>query len=205
MEIDKSAAATLYSRRCARQCRHRGEPGRIARGQRVSLLGWCLREAVPEAHKVALADLAEGERLFATASTIGYAKRPIARGSWVHEGLMTAPEAPPLADCPLATARARAARPAGGVHLRGLSQCRRLGGDEEHSRHQHHGAVRRRDGGLRGAAHQGGDSAALSATWTTWSPSRITTAAAWPSMRRARRFRFARCATWPAIQTSVAR
>ena len=35
---------------------------------------------------------------------IGYAKRAIARGSWVHEGLLNAPGAPPLADCPLATA-----------------------------------------------------------------------------------------------------
>ena len=28
----------------------------------------------------------------------------IARGSWVHEGLLNSPAAPPLADCPLATA-----------------------------------------------------------------------------------------------------
>jgi len=63
-----------------------------------------LREAIPEAHKVALADLAEGDAIVRYGVTIGYANRAITRGSWVHEGLMTAPEAPPLADCPLATA-----------------------------------------------------------------------------------------------------
>jgi len=63
-----------------------------------------LREAIPEVHKVALADLAKGDAIVRYGVPIGYANRAIARGGWVHEGLMTAPEAPPLADCPLATA-----------------------------------------------------------------------------------------------------
>ncbi|MGB7266160.1 MAG: galactarate dehydratase [Terracidiphilus sp.] len=66
--------------------------------------GLVLAEAVPEAHKVALADLAEGEAIVRYGVTIGYARRPIVQGSWVHEGLLTSPDAPPLADCPLATA-----------------------------------------------------------------------------------------------------
>ena len=66
--------------------------------------GLVLSEDVPEAHKVALADLAEGEAVIRYGVVIGYAKRAIARGSWVHEGLLNAPGAPPLADCPLATA-----------------------------------------------------------------------------------------------------
>ncbi len=69
--------------------------------------GLVLAEAIPEAHKVALADLAEGDAIVRYGVTIGYARRPIARGSWVHEGLMTSPGAPPLADCPLATATPR--------------------------------------------------------------------------------------------------
>ena len=48
-----------------------------------------LAEAVPEAHKVALADLAKGDAIVRYGVTIGHANRPIARGSWVHEGLMT--------------------------------------------------------------------------------------------------------------------
>ena len=65
--------------------------------------GLVLAEPVPEAHKVALADLAEGDPVLRYGVVIGYAKQPIGRGSWVHEGLMTSPAAPPLADCPLAT------------------------------------------------------------------------------------------------------
>jgi galactarate dehydratase len=53
---------------------------------------------------VALADLAKGDAIVRYGVTIGYTTRAIARGSWAHEGLMTAPEAPPLADCSLATA-----------------------------------------------------------------------------------------------------
>ena len=63
-----------------------------------------LREAVPEAHKVALIDLAEGDAILRYGVAIGYANRAIARGSWVHEGLMKPPEAPSLDRCPLATA-----------------------------------------------------------------------------------------------------
>src|ERR1700722_12351578 len=66
--------------------------------------GLKLREAVPEAHKVALTDLAKGEAIVRYGVTIGFANRNVARGSWVHEGLITEPEAPLLADCPLATA-----------------------------------------------------------------------------------------------------
>ncbi len=66
--------------------------------------GLVLTEPIPEAHKVALADLAEGAAVLRYGVVIGYAKQAIARGSRVHEGLMTAPTAPLLADCPLATA-----------------------------------------------------------------------------------------------------
>jgi galactarate dehydratase len=62
-----------------------------------------LREAVPEAHKVALVDLNEGDAILRYGVTIGHANRAIARGSWVHEGLIKEPEAPALVDCPLAT------------------------------------------------------------------------------------------------------
>src|SRR5665213_99649 len=65
--------------------------------------GLVLTEPVPEAHKVALVDLADGAPVLRYGVVIGYAKQPIVRGSWVHEGLMTSPAAPLLADCPLAT------------------------------------------------------------------------------------------------------
>jgi galactarate dehydratase len=78
-----------------------------------------LREAIPEAHKVALADLAEGDAIVRYGVPIGYANRTIARGSWVHEGLMTAPEAPPLADCALATATPQPLAPLEGYTFEG--------------------------------------------------------------------------------------
>jgi galactarate dehydratase len=66
--------------------------------------GLVLTEAIPEAHKVALTDIAKGDAIVRYGTTIGYANRTIAAGSWVHEGLVTPPEAPLLAECPLATA-----------------------------------------------------------------------------------------------------
>jgi galactarate dehydratase len=66
--------------------------------------GLALVEAVPEAHKVALTDIAEGAPILRYGVAIGYARRAIARGSWVHEDLLLVPAAPSLAECPLATA-----------------------------------------------------------------------------------------------------
>ncbi len=78
-----------------------------------------LREAVPEAHKVALTDLAKGEAIVRYGVTIGYANRNIAQGSLVHEGLITEPEAPLLADCPLATATPKPLPPLDGYTFEG--------------------------------------------------------------------------------------
>ncbi len=93
-------------------------PGGLPAGARLAS-GLELREAVPEAHKVALADLAKGDAIVRYGATIGYANRAIARGSWVHEGLMTAPAAPPLADCPLGTAPPETLAPLEGYAFEG--------------------------------------------------------------------------------------
>jgi galactarate dehydratase len=66
--------------------------------------GLTLLEAVPEAHKLALSDIAQGDPIVRYGELIGYAEAPIAQGSWVHEGVMGLPAAPPLGDLPLATA-----------------------------------------------------------------------------------------------------
>lgn len=65
--------------------------------------GITLAEPVPEAHKFALADLPQGAPIVRYGVTIGYATRPIAQGSWVHEGLITLPDAPDLDSLPFAT------------------------------------------------------------------------------------------------------
>ncbi len=77
--------------------------GGLAAGSRFPC-GLVLVEVIPEAHKVALADLAAGDAILRYGVVIGYANRAIPRGSWVHEDLMTLPEPPSLEDCPLATA-----------------------------------------------------------------------------------------------------
>lgn len=58
--------------------------------------GLVLTEPIPEAHKVALTTIGEGERVIRYGVTIGYALREIAAGSWVHEGVLRLPEAPAL-------------------------------------------------------------------------------------------------------------
>jgi len=81
--------------------------------------GLVLRQDVPEAHKVALADLAEGAAIVRYGVPIGHATQPIARGAWVHEGLIAPPQAPMLADCPLATAPPAPPAPLAGYTFQG--------------------------------------------------------------------------------------
>jgi galactarate dehydratase len=66
--------------------------------------GLVLGEAVPEAHKVALADIGEGAPIVRYGAVIGYAERSITAGSWLHEGLMRLPVPPALDELPLSTA-----------------------------------------------------------------------------------------------------
>ena len=65
--------------------------------------GLVLRERVPQAHKIALVDLAEGEAIVRYGVVIGHAERAIPRGSWVGESLVRMPPARGLDDLPVAT------------------------------------------------------------------------------------------------------
>lgn len=65
--------------------------------------GLVLREFIPQANKVALVSLLEGEPIVRYGQVIGYAAREIPEGSWVREDLVTLPEAPPLDRLALAT------------------------------------------------------------------------------------------------------
>ncbi|WP_028353329.1 galactarate dehydratase [Bordetella petrii] len=65
--------------------------------------GLVLREHVPQGHKVALRDLAEGDAVVRYNVTVGYAARVLPRGSWVNEQVTTMPAARPLDDLPMAT------------------------------------------------------------------------------------------------------
>nr|WP_312989382.1 galactarate dehydratase [Comamonas koreensis] len=68
--------------------------------------GLRLVEQVPQAHKVALLDIAQGEAVRRYNVVIGYARQAIAAGSWVHERLLQMPEARSLEGLPIATVTA---------------------------------------------------------------------------------------------------
>ncbi|MBO1110574.1 galactarate dehydratase [Bordetella petrii] len=73
--------------------------------------GLVLREAIPQGHKVALADLAQGDPVVRYNVTVGYAARALPRGSWVNERVTTMPTARSLDDLPMATRAAPAMAP----------------------------------------------------------------------------------------------
>jgi galactarate dehydratase len=64
--------------------------------------GLQLIEQIPQGHKVALADIAADAVIRRYGEVIGYAVKPIARGSWVKEALVRMPEAPSLDSLPKA-------------------------------------------------------------------------------------------------------
>ena len=66
--------------------------------------GLVLVEGVPEAHKVALEDLGCGTPIVRYGAVIGYAEAAIAKGAWVHGGMMRLPESPALDRSPICTA-----------------------------------------------------------------------------------------------------
>jgi galactarate dehydratase len=68
--------------------------------------GLTLRDQVPQGHKVALVDIAEGMPVLRYNVAIGYALKPITAGSWVHERLLKMPAARELDDTlPIATVK----------------------------------------------------------------------------------------------------
>jgi galactarate dehydratase len=81
--------------------------------------GLVLREQVPQGHKVALVDLAEGEAIVRYDVVIGYAARAIGRGSWIEESLVRMPAAPGLENLPIATRPAPSLEPLEGYTFEG--------------------------------------------------------------------------------------
>ncbi|MGJ7529964.1 galactarate dehydratase [Variovorax sp. GB1P17] len=81
--------------------------------------GLVLVDNVPQGHKVALADLAEGEAIRRYDVVIGYALKALPRGSWVHERVMRMPVAPELDGLPIATIKPPALPPLEGYTFEG--------------------------------------------------------------------------------------
>jgi galactarate dehydratase len=82
--------------------------------------GLTLIEDVPEAHKIALADIEAGSPILRYGAVIGYAERLIAKGSWVNEERMRLPVAPSLDNLPLATATPPSKPPLEGYTFEGF-------------------------------------------------------------------------------------
>ena len=74
---------------------------------------------MPQGHKVALADLAEGEAIRRYDVVIGYAQKALPRGSWVHERVMRMPTAPELDGLPIATVKPPPMAPLEGFSFEG--------------------------------------------------------------------------------------
>lgn len=77
-------------------------PGGLAEGAQTPD-GFVIREAIPQAHKVALKDFTANEPILRYNQVIGYANAPIERGSWVKETMLRLPAPPGFEDLPLAT------------------------------------------------------------------------------------------------------
>ena len=82
--------------------------------------GLTLREQVPQGHKVALVDLAEGSVVRRYNVTIGYALKAIPAGSWVHERLLKMPDARGLDKLPIATVKPEPQPPLAGYTFEGF-------------------------------------------------------------------------------------
>lgn len=83
-----------------------GLPAGTALPEGVPGAGLVLRDKVPQGHKVALSDIAEGAVVRRYNVPIGYALKPIPAGSWVHERLLQMPAARALEGLPMATVSA---------------------------------------------------------------------------------------------------
>ena len=82
--------------------------------------GLTLREPVPQGHKVALADLAQGAAIVRYNVTIGYAQCAIKRGSWISEALVEMPAARELVNLPIATVPPKVVEPLEGFTFEGF-------------------------------------------------------------------------------------
>ncbi|CDY74893.1 D-galactarate dehydratase [Caballeronia glathei] len=81
--------------------------------------GLVLRERVPQGHKVALADLAEGDEVLRYNVVIGYALKALPKGSWINEHVIRMPSPPGLDGLPIATVRAPEMPPLEGFTFEG--------------------------------------------------------------------------------------
>ncbi|WP_333842695.1 galactarate dehydratase [Limnohabitans sp.] len=81
--------------------------------------GLCLRDAVPQGHKVALVDIPAEGAVLRYGIAIGYALKDIPAGSWVHERLLQMPSVRGLNNLPMATVKPKSLPPLEGYTFEG--------------------------------------------------------------------------------------
>ncbi len=95
-------------------------------------------EQVPQGHKVALVDIAEGGDGAALQRRRSAMRcKPIAAGSWVHERLLKMPAARELDGLPIATVKPPPQPPLEGYTFEGYRNAGRLGRHAQHPGHHH--------------------------------------------------------------------
>ena len=104
--------------------------------------GPALRERVPQGHKVALIDLAEGAPVRRYNVVIGYAAQVLPAGAWVNEQRLVMPTAPALEGLPTATKNAPLAPLLEGYTFEGYPQYRWVCGNSQSARDNYHRPVR---------------------------------------------------------------
>ncbi|SAK70479.1 galactarate dehydratase [Caballeronia glebae] len=82
--------------------------------------GLVLRERVPQGHKVALADLAQGDEVIRYNVVIGYALKDLPKGSWINEHVIRMPSPPGLEGLPIATVKPPEMAPLEGFTFEGF-------------------------------------------------------------------------------------
>jgi len=81
--------------------------------------GLILRDKVPQGHKVALVDFAQGQAVLRYNVPVGYTREAIPAGSWVHERLLDIPSARELQGLPMATVQPETQAPLEGFTFEG--------------------------------------------------------------------------------------
>ena len=81
--------------------------------------GLCLRDTVPQGHKVALVDIPAEGAVLRYGIAIGYALKDIPAGSWVHERLLQMPSVRGLNNLPMATVKPKSLPPLEGYTFEG--------------------------------------------------------------------------------------
>ena len=69
----------------------------------VTECGVVTLEPIPQAHKLALVPIPQGGEIIRYGVVLGYAKAPIAAGSWINEHMLDLPPSPSVADLPYGT------------------------------------------------------------------------------------------------------